>query len=67
MSAGEEKSARTHQASKLIIDAEVVSREKKTAKLKALRLAKEEADEAARAAAPPVVKPVRKKRVKKDA
>jgi hypothetical protein len=66
MNAGEEKSARTHRASRQIMDAEVLSREKKTARLKALRLEKEEAEQAARDAAPPVVKkPARKKKVAK--
>ena len=61
MNAGEEKSARTHRASRQIMDAEVLSREKKTARLRALRLEKEEAEQAARAAAPPAVKePARK-------
>lgn len=63
MNAGEEKAARTHKASRQIMDAEAVSREKKTARLKALRLQKEEADQAIIDAAPPVVKkPARKKK-----
>jgi hypothetical protein len=62
MNAGEEKSARTHRASKQIMDAEVLSREKKTAKLKALRLEKEDAERAAPAAAPVAKKPARKKK-----
>ncbi|MBU2105902.1 hypothetical protein [Mesorhizobium sp. 10J20-29] len=64
MNAGEEKAARTHKASRQIMDAETVSREKKTARLRALRLEKEEAEQAAIAAAPPVAKkPARKKKV----
>lgn len=63
MNAGEEKAARTHKASRQIMDAETVSREKKTARLKALRIQKEEAEQAAIDAAPPVVKkPARKKK-----
>jgi hypothetical protein len=65
MSAGEEKAARTNHASKQIMDAETVSREKKTARLRALRLEKEAAEAAAEAANPVVAKPVRKKAAKK--
>ena len=65
MNAGEEKSARTNKASKQILDAELVQREKKTARLRALRLDKEEAERLELAAAPPVKKlakkPARKK------
>lgn len=63
MNAGEEKAARTHKASRQIMDAEIVSREKKTARLKALRVEKEATEQAARDALPPVVKkPARKKK-----
>ncbi len=65
MSAGEERAARTNHASKQILDQEMVSREKKTARLKALRLQKEAADVAAEAANPVPPKPVRKRAVKK--
>lgn len=63
MNAGEEKSARTNKASKQILDAELLQREKKTARLKALRLEKEVAEAEALAAAPPkpAKKPARKK------
>jgi hypothetical protein len=63
MNAGEEKSARTNKASRQILDAELSQREKKTARLRALRLEKEDADRAALAAAPPkpAKKPARKK------
>ena len=63
MNAGEEKSARTNKASRQILDAELSQREKKTARLRALRLEKEDAERAALAAAPPkpAKKPVRKK------
>lgn len=64
MNAGEEKAARTNKASRQIMDAEVVSREKKTARLKALRIEKEATEQAILDAAPPVVKkPARKKKV----
>lgn len=62
MNAGEEKSARTHKASQQIMDAELVSREKKTARLKALRLEKEEADRAELAANPPPPKKAARKK-----
>ncbi len=65
MSAGEERAARTNHASKQILDAETASREKKTARLKALRLQKEAADVAAEAANPTVAKPARKRAAKK--
>lgn len=63
MNAGEEKSARTNKASKQILDAELLQREKKTARLRALRLEKEDAEREALAAAPPkpAKKPMRKK------
>lgn len=62
MSAGDEKSARTHKVSQQIMDAEALSREKKTARLKALRLEKEEAERAELAANPaPPKKSARKK------
>ena len=63
MNAGEEKAARTNKASRQIMDAEIVSREKKTARLRALRLEKDEAEQAALEAAGPVAKkPARKKK-----
>ncbi len=65
MNAGEEKSARTNKASKQILDAELMQREKKTARLKAMRLEKEDAEREALAAAPPV--PAKKKAVRKKA
>ena len=63
MNAGEEKSARTNKASKQILDAELMQREKKTARLKAMRLEKEDAEREALAAAPPA--PSKKKAVRK--
>ena len=41
MNAGEEKAARTHKASRQIMDAEIVSREKKTARRAFLAAARE--------------------------
>ena len=65
MNAGEEKSARTNKASKQILDAELMQREKKTARLRAMRLEKEDAEREALAAAPPA--PAKKKAVRKKA
>ncbi len=65
MNAGEEKSARTNKASKQILDAELMQREKKTARLKAMRLEKEDAEREALAAAPPA--PPKKKAIRKKA
>jgi hypothetical protein len=56
---GRDKAETTTSIARSIAEAEVAAREAKTARLKKLRLAKEAADEAARAAEPPAPKPVK--------
>jgi hypothetical protein len=51
----------TNEAAYILIDARDSAREAKTTRLRALRLAKEEADAAAAAAAEPKKKPAKKK------
>lgn len=58
-----EKSERTNKEARSVIDAESRARTMKTAKLKALRLAKEAADVAAKASEPPA--PVKRRRAVK--
>ena len=60
---GEMKAAATDAVARSITDDRVEAREKKTARLRALREAKEELERAAEAAKPPVVK---KKRASKS-
>jgi hypothetical protein len=59
--AAEQKIARTDTAARQIMSAELAAREKKTARLRELRLEKEEAERAENAKNPAPVKAVRKK------
>lgn len=59
---GRDKAENTTTIARSIAEAEVSAREAKTARLKKLRLAKEEADRAAAAAAGPVAKPAKARR-----
>jgi hypothetical protein len=56
---GRDKAENTTSIARSIAEAEVAAREAKTARLKKLRLAKEAADDAARAAQPPAPKPAK--------
>jgi len=59
--AAEQKIARTDTAARQIMSAELAAREKKTARLRELRLEKEEVERAENAKNPAPVKGVRKK------
>ncbi len=65
--AAEQKIAKTDTAARQIMSAELVAREKKTARLKLLRLEKEEAERVEEAKKPAPVKGARKKASAKTA
>jgi hypothetical protein len=58
---GRDKAETTTSIARSIAQAEIAAREAKTARLKKLRLAREAAEEVARAAEPPSPKPVKGK------
>jgi hypothetical protein len=65
--AAEEKIARTNAAARQILNDEASARQKKTARLRQLRLDKEQAERSEAAAAPKQVRRTRKQSAKSDA